>query len=422
MIFKNHTEVSYMIDYKKENINRITDYISSGIKKEGTQKIGIECEHFITNADCSPVSFYGEKGVEKILELLRELYPDATFSDGHLVGLNDGKVYITLEPAAQIEVSIIPFDDINKIKDLYLLFVKRIKKILDTFGYQLHTVGYHPGAEADDLCLIPKERYRLMDSYFKSIGNTPQYMMRGSASVQVNIDYFSEDDFAQKFRLANLLTPMFYLITDNAKTFEKNNFEGFSARSFAWENVDSSRCGALDFKFFRQYAAWIYSGCPVFIQQNNKDIACYNKTNENIFDSKLLTEDEIKHILSMVFPDVRVKQFIEIRAGDSMPPDYMFAYAALIKGLFYNKSAVEKINNMFFYVSEFDIRQQIKTIRCNGFDCQYFCTDFYKVIEKVFSLAEENLSSEEKQLMQPLKKSALSLKTPKQLLNVEVKA
>lgn len=409
-----------MTDYKAKNIKKITDYISSGIKEIYGKNIGVECEHIITTEDKQPVSFYGESGINAVLEELAEFYPQKTFSDGHLVGLNDGNVFITLEPAAQLEVSIIPLESIEKIEGLYLNFLNRIKKILSRYSYEILNVGYHPSAKADELPLIPKERYRLMDSYFISKGNRPRYMMRGSASVQVNIDYFSEDDFIKKFRLANLLSPLFYLITDNAEIFEAEKFNGFSARSLAWENVDNSRCGFLDFSSFEEYSQWVYSSEPVFIQDNGKDIFCPDMNNEIIFKNRELSDDDISHIMSMVFPNVRVKRFIEIRAADSLPCDLMLSYASLIKGLFYNPEAVDNLNSLFEFVTMYDMYSQIELIRKHGFNCKYYGFDMKTVIQKVFSFAQDGLDDDEKHFLDPLKQAALQYITPKQLLKPEV--
>lgn len=409
-----------MNDFTSLNIKKITDFVAGGIKTTPDKRIGVECEHIITDEKFQAVSFYGDSGIEKVLEELSEFYPNKVYSDGCLVGLDDGKVYITLEPAAQLEVSIIPLESLEEIKFLYLQFVTNAEKILNKYSYKLLNVGYHPTAKADELPLIPKERYRLMDSYFSSKGNKPRYMMRGSASVQVNIDYLSEEDFARKFRLANLLTPLFYLITDNSRYFEGEPFVGFSARSFAWENVDDSRCGFLDFTTFEDYAKWIYSTEPVFIQKNGKDVFCPDMNNAEIFTNEEITSDDISHIMSMVFPNVRVKRFIEIRAADSMPYEFMLAYAALVKGLFYSVDAVKILNQMFDFVNADDMLAQIKIIRSNGFNCDYYGYDMKNVIEKVFEFAQAGLSNEEILFLEPLRQAALSFTAPKQLQKPEV--
>lgn len=403
-----------MIDYKKININRLTEFISYGCKEE-CKNIGVECEHFIVNSDNEAVNFYGDNGVCHILERLSVCYPQKSYSQNQLVGLNDGVVYITLEPAAQIEVSIIPLDSLEKISNVYSEFLSRINAVLSEYNYSLVTKGYQPKSLVDDLELIPKDRYEMMDSYFLSKGNKARYMMRGSASVQVNIDYIDEKDFALKFRLANILSPLFYLLTDNADVFEGKAYNGYSLRSWVWEQVDESRCGFYDFTTFEEYAEWIYSTEPIFII-NDKEEFTSRKTNEEIFSDKELSRDHIKHIFSMVFPNVRVKQFIEIRTGDSLPFDLMIGYAAFIKGLFYNKRAVDKLNEIFCDITVDQMKNQMLLIRENGFDCSFYNMDLKALTEMVFRFAKEGLSEDERHYIEPLENISLKQKTPKDYL------
>ncbi len=411
-----------MINYQHININKIADFIRSGEKSCDNKCIGIECEHFIVDKDSKAISYYGEKGIEKILEKLSIYYPEKTFSQGHLIGLNSNTVYITLEPAGQIEVSIIPLNNLNNIKKLYLEFTSNINSILCQFEYRLVNYGYQPVSKVDDLQLIPKQRYEIMDKFFLSIGEKSRYMMRGSSSVQVNIDYEDEIDFINKFTLANLLSPLFYLITDNSNIFEGNLYTKNALRAYVWENVDNSRCGVLSCKSYNDYASWLYSTNPIFINKNNTDIYCDILKNSEIFNKDEISIDEIKHIMSMVFPNVRVKQFIEIRPGDSMECDFLFSYAALIKGIFYNKNAVDELNSMFKNLKKIDIGNQILLIQEKGFMCDYYGYDMLFILKKIYSLAELGLRADEKELLKPLMELNLSMKSPKSLNNTEVAA
>lgn len=410
-----------MSPYSKENINRISRYLASGCKKSGSERIGIECEHFITDREGRAVPFLGQNGVESILNELSLYYPNASYSNSHLIALDDGELFITLEPAAQIETSIVPCAEIEDIKNLYRSFNERINNILLKYSYTLVTSGYQPFSKAKELTLIPKERYYLMDEYFKSVGTNAMWMMRGSASVQVNIDYFDETDFSEKYRLANLLSPLFYLITDNADVFEGKKYSGFSARSMIWQNVDGKRCELSAEAFdkgigFKEYAEWVCSVPPIFIMNGDSCIKTGKKTAEQIFDGREINEGEIKHILSMVFPDIRAKRFIEIRCGDSIPPEFMLSYAALIKGLFYNCDALGYFNNLFKNVKYRDICRVKKDIQKNGFKSDYFGCDIKKLTKKAFSYAEEGLESSEKDFLRPLKTSAENSQTVRQAL------
>ncbi len=403
-----------MIDFKNANVKKLTDFIRSGCK-DTLGKTGIECEHFIVDENNEAVSFYGKNGVEEILNRLREFYPNQVFSNNYLVGLDDGVTYITLEPASQIEVSIIPMDSLSEIEKTYNSFLQRISNILKSLNYSLITSGYQPSSKVDLLPLIPKGRYEMMDSYFLSKGNRARYMMRGSASVQVNIDYLDETDFVKKFTVANALSPIFYLITDNSTVFEGEAYKGYSLRSWIWEQVDSSRCGFLKCNSFEDYARWIYSMEPIFIQEEGKDIFTHRRTNEELFSGKEITENDIKHILSMAFPNVRAKQFIEIRTGDSLPVDLMLSYAALIKGILYNKSAVDELYNQFSDVSVEDMKKQMSLIREKGFECDFYGNDMKFILTQLFSYAENGLTGDERCYLSTLCDISLDFKTPKEI-------
>lgn len=415
-----------MSNYTNANIKKIEEFILTGCKQSGERNIGIECEHFIVDKNGRAVSYYGENSVESIMNQLSLFYPNKEYSEGHLIALNDGVVFITLEPAAQIETSIIPGSDLFKIRDEYQKFVSRITAILESFSYSLLSLGYQPKSKADDLRIIPKERYKLMDSYFKSKGTNARWMMRGSASVQANIDYFDSADFSLKYKITALLAPLFYLITDNACVFEGERYSGRSARSFIWQNVDDSRCKLPEAVFnagftAESYAKWIYSTEPIFIIDNNGKVKSTGfDSNEKLFFYREITTQEIKHIMSMVFPNVRVKQFIEIRTGDSMAPEYSFAYTAMIKGLFYNKSVLKELESILSVVSYQEYSSLTANLREFGFNAEYAGMSVKTLMKMLFSFAKENLTDEEKKMLEPLEALSYSEKTPKSAYCQEV--
>lgn len=410
-----------MSNYTNKNIKKIEEFIISGAKPSGVRNIGIECEHFIVDKNGRAVSYYGENSVESIMNQLSLYYPYKEYSEGHLIAVNDGVLFITLEPAAQIETSIIPGSDLFKIKDEYIKFVERITAILESFSYSLVSLGYQPKSKADDLNIIPKERYALMDSYFKSKGTNARWMMRGSASVQANIDYFDSTDFSLKYKIVALLAPLFYLITDNAPVFEGESYSGRCARSYIWQNVDDSRCSLPESIFdagftAESYARWVYSTEPIFLIDNNgKAISTGFASNAELFSGREITTEEIKHIMSMVFPNVRVKQFIEIRTGDSMSPEYSFAYTALIKGLFYNKSALKELESILSRVSYQEYFALTANLRKYGFDAEYAGMSVKTLAKMLFSYARVNLTVEETKLLKPLENLTFAEKTPKSL-------
>jgi glutamate--cysteine ligase len=328
---------------KEKNLNALVEYFQAGCKKE--QMLGLELEHFVVNRDTRFSATY-ESGLEEILTRLQPLYGAPIFSDGRLIGISRAAsgdcigAEITLEPAAQLEISINPTSCLQKIRNTYDHFLHTISPILHSMNYELFCAGYHPRSKIADMPLIPKKRYALMDEYFKTTGTMGANMMRGTAATQINIDYESEADFKKKFYVANFLGPFFSFMYDNTKIFEGEPFDGRMLRSFIWKNVDAARSkivpGALGGNFgFRDYAEYIYNMPPIFILRDGETIPTGNKTVGEIFAETLLSPADIEHVLSMAFPDVRLKNRIEIRMVDSLLIEKALEFTALIKKIFY---------------------------------------------------------------------------------------
>ncbi len=310
---------------------------------------------------------YKRPSVKDVLAELARFYDDAVYvkdEDGnsHIVGLLRPCAPLSIEPGAQIEISIGPCKYISQIETHYTRFRHQIDPILQKMGYKLATCGYHPTGCASDIPLIPKNRYIMMDKYFDSTGELGINMMRGSASTQVSIDYCSEEDAVVKMQVATALGPLFYFIFDNAPIFESkkvgvinandegeldNNTPYRMARATIWNDVDPARSMAPDFLFednpsYYSYAKMLMQRPPILTLKsaNDDSSAVYHGSTplSDIYKDKILSKSEIEHVLSMFFFDVRLKQYIEIRQPDSMPIKYALSFAALIKGIFYGKT------------------------------------------------------------------------------------
>ena len=181
------------MDKFTQNKEQIIQYLKDGCKSIDTPLcFGVELEHFIVDASTKEaVSYYGDCGVEVILEKLTPYYEQKVYSEGHLIALGRVDIALSLEPAAQLEVSISPKQDIEEIYAVYEQFIQEITPILEDFEYELVTTGYQPKSRVNDLELLPKTRYRFMDAYFGKIGCFGRQMMRGTAATQVSIDYYS---------------------------------------------------------------------------------------------------------------------------------------------------------------------------------------------------------------------------------------
>lgn len=350
--------------FEKENRQAIITYFEQGARGDASsKKLGVEVEHFVVHEHSrKALSYEGDAhfGVRDILEYLSDFYPQKMEGvEGDLIGLADNEASLTLEPAAQLEISIAPFENIREIVRVYKRFRSLVDPFLEQHQCRLITLGYHPTEKALDLPLIPKQRYRFMNEYFRALGTHGERMMRASASTQVSVDYSDEADAVRKLRVAQALVPMFAFLTDNVERFEGEVPEKTLSRLQMWRDVDNDRCGQIPGLFdegfgFASYADWLLSTCPIFVTRASvadPQGPALREVNgltaaEAYADAPMSTED-IEHLLSMFWPDVRLKHFVEIRPADALPIDAVAGYAALIKGIFYSSEALDRIEEAF---------------------------------------------------------------------------
>ncbi|MBN4074353.1 MAG: glutamate--cysteine ligase [Alkaliphilus sp.] len=403
------------MEYEKK-INYIIDVLKKGEKKEEDFKVGVEFEHIIVKeASYESISYYGRGGVEAILEELLSKGYEGIYEKNHLIGMGKNGSFVSLEPGSQLEFSTRPCVGIREIEKLYLSFVNDIVPIIEKEESLMLATGFLPKTSIDKIELIPKKRYVYMSKYFKTKGKYAHYMMKGTASLQVSIDYANEDDFIKKFKVANFLSPLFSLITDNAPIFEGEIYRKNSVRSMIWDNMDDDRCGnvaGVMSKIFgyRQYAEYILGIEPVLIEKDGRIISTGDETVESIMDNYLFNQNEIEHIMTMVFPDVRAKRFIEIRSGDSLPYPLNLAYVSLIKGIFYNEKTLDYFFALAEEVGEQDLAKLKESVLELGFDGQATGSTNMEFVSDMFELSKRGLITGEIEYLKPLEDLMLKRK------------
>lgn len=393
----------------RENIERIAGYIASGCKQ--SQCLGVEFENILVHkADGSPVAYDGPHGVEQILERLSATYPEKTCQDGHVLGLQGGNATITLEPAACLEYSAGPFTTIDQVKNSLEQFRATLDPILDEFGLEVADLGYHPSACTQELSLIPKKRYEAMSRYLGEIGPYGACMMRGSASLQVSLDYTSEEDAIKKLRLVDTLAPLLSLLCDNSPIFEKKRAHQHMVRTLIWKNYDPARCMVIPHTFddsfgFRDYAEFAYNQAAIIAPHSDGSWSYAGSTTfAQLYRDRLMEDADIEHALSMIFPDGRLKRFLEIRPADALPKPYALAYVALLKGVFYNEDNLDELSAAFAraHVNEERIAKAKESLMSKGYDGCAYDRRPAEWLEMVFEAAQRGLSEEEAVYLAPL--------------------
>lgn len=391
----------------ERNLSLLTDHFQKGCKLDCFQKLGLEMEHFLVKKDTKEsVSYYGEEGVGAILDQLKPLYPHAQYEEGALLGLYNSDYSLSLEPAGQLEVSINPKGEICHIRQIYEHFLRQMQPILDRYGYEMLAMGYQPKSCVSDLKLIPKKRYDYMDEYFKTAGTRGRNMMRGTASAQISVDYFSEVDFVRKMRAAYILMPAVKLLTDFTPMFEGERYPHHMARTMIWRNVDPKRCGIVPGLFsedfgFESYARYLMNLPLIFVPNQGEPIFTGEKTAAQLWSDRDFTEADVEHVLSMTFLDVRLKHYLEIRGADCMPFMYVMGYLALIKGIFFYEDSLTQV--LAAPADESAILEAEDSLMKDGFGGKIYGMDAADYLDLILRIAKEHLREDERALLCPLR-------------------
>ena len=393
---------------RQKNIDALVQFFESGIKPRGSHgKLGIELEQIIVRDDNSPVSYSEEHGVAWLLSQLSESYPKKTIDDeGDLLGVARRGEAITIEPAAQVELSAGPFDTLSHAYSVFSEYEQLLQDTLSPKGMRVVAQGYHPSATARSLELIPKTRYDFMNRYLGAKDIYGPCMMRGSASTQISIDYTSTDDCLRKMRLAYALVPLLSLICDNSPVFEGAPRSHKLMRTDIWRHTDCDRCGlvpgALDKNFTLERYAEFVLDTPAIVMPNDGGWAYSEKTFGDIYANRVMTQQEIEHAVSMQFPDVRLKTYLEIRPADSMPIPYVIAYAALIKGLFYSPESLDELDQLFEDVTAESFEAAKDDLMERGYGATVYGKPVAALCDSLMSIARKALSDEDAAFLEPL--------------------
>lgn len=410
------------------NVAAIVDYIREGETTHGgTHMLGFELEHFVVDAETGTLvpyassEGYSRPGVEDVLHELDPLYEGEIQTldmrgERRVLGQARKGAPITIEPGAQMEVSIGPCENAAQIETIYRRFRADVDPVLEDMGYKLVTRGYHPTAMASQIPLIPKHRYAMMDEYFHSTGNEGICMMRAGASTQVSIDYDGEADAMRKMKVASAMGPLMFMACDNAPVFEGElvGVAGGSAkvtgsglpvpnrmvRAHVWENVDHDRCLAAPFLYgedpsYESYARMLLGLPPILTLDSPGDdsTSVYHGSTpaEEIYAGRELARADIEHILSMFFYDVRLKQYIEIRQPDSMPIEYGLSFATLVRGIFYDQAQLDRLAAEFEGIGLYDIKDAVDALTLDGYGAQVYGRPAYDWLDEIMGCAHDGI-------------------------------
>lgn len=384
----------------------LKDYFKSGEKV--SKKIGVEFEHFlVSKADLRSYEYFEENGQKQLMHKLVSRGWQVAYAEGDdaFNVVKEGNM-VSFEPGGQVEISIKPFDRIPDIEAEYLSVKNEVETLLSE-DQMLISLGYHPKTKIETLSLLPKKRYQLMYDELHKRGNFARNMMKGTASTQVSIDYEDEKDFIKKYRVANFLAPFISRLFDASPIFEGEIYTSKNLRVKIWDHTDIDRCkmpkGAMDGQFdYEAYCDYILNSEPILMIDGINSYPTDHQTVADLDHAFRLSKEQLVHASTMVFPDIRVKQFLEIRVADALPLPYSMAVPALIKGIFYNKYNLNKYFKLSLNMDDdaiLKLNDQVKESYAFEMDCLHVsmtCGDF---IEGLIADAENGLDSDERSIL-----------------------
>jgi glutamate--cysteine ligase len=330
-----------------ERIDQLVEHIERGAKPRTMWRIGTEYEKLAVDpASGRAIPFSGPRGIEAVLKALADRFGwEPQEENGRIIALSrPGSGDITLEPGAQLELSGRPCVTLHEAAEELDEHVREITAVGDDLGIAFLGLGIQPVSRLEEIEWVPKRRYEIMGPYMLQVGRLGQRMMKQTATVQVNLDYESEADAMQKMRVAMGLGPLINAIFANSPISDGAANGYLSYRGHIWTDTDAARSGLLPFVFdagagFVDYVRWALDAPMYFVKRGGAyrdmtGIPFRRFWKEGANGMRATVGDFALH-LSTLFPDVRLKTYIELRTADSQPPDSLLGLSAVAKGVLY---------------------------------------------------------------------------------------
>ena len=410
----------------------------NGEKKPSDFKIGTEHEKFVFHIDTlKPVSFSGKSGIENLLIALKKYGWESILEDGNTIGLSRDKSLgggtITLEPAGQLELSGAPLTNIHETFNELDEHRSQISKEGSNLGLGFLGAGLTPDWSFDEMPIMPKSRYQIMKNYMPKKGNLGLDMMFRSTTIQVNLDYSSESDMIKKFKVSLALQPIATALFANSP-FLDGNLTGYNSfRSHIWTDTDPDRTGMLPFVFdgemsYEKYVDYALKVPMYFIYRDGNYLDVSGSSFEDFLNGDL---DELpnekpniidwENHLTTIFPEVRLKSFLEMRGADGGSFESVCALSSFWVGLLYDS---ESLDSSFNLIKDFNIKQ-LQELRIevakNGLHSIIEGIEIQEIAKKVLKLSREGLRNRnilnengdsEEIFLDPLQKILSSGKSP----------
>ena len=385
---------------------------------------GLEYENFVmipkeddTAKTFEPLQVEGDKGVFRILENLADLTKEdndpleKVYEKEMLLALKrPSGAKVTIEPGGQIELSDAPRNSLSESNESLQNYLRLLKKAVAEFDGELLFQGVQPLHELEKLPFFKKGRYQIMFSHMLKTGSLGQWMMKASSGVQVSIDYESIEDMQRKFVFLNRLSPFLSALFANSPLVEGKPCGYLSYRSHIWNNTDYTRTG-LQTAFLRDkfriedYINWALGTSPYHLMRDGEIVVTTDWNFQQLMDGEhpelTITLEDWEDHLGMLFPDIRIKNILEIRVVDSLPPQYALAFPALIGALLYDENAFSSVQSMLMDFPEEEFVSYKLAVAKDALHADVNRTNFARTGLKLMETALSEIGSDEEKWLLP---------------------
>jgi glutamate--cysteine ligase len=384
---------------EKLNMDAILELFTGGCKTE--QRLGIEYERLPVCAKTHAAADYHTGVCDALRMFAKEDNWDYITDDYNIIGLKQEHDTITLEPGSQLEMSLKPEEKIADIEKKINSVDKKMIPALKKHGIEMLGYGISPLSTNRNINIIPKKRYHLMAKYLWGI--LSDVMMRETAGVQVCVDFQSEEDAARKFCIANKLSPFMTAMFANSPVRGGVDTGYKSFRALSWLNTDNDRCGfagggkCFSNKFsFKDYVDSVLKSPMIYIDRSKRQVQLNGKVNFKEFmksgwEGHDATIDDFILHANLYFPEVRLRNFIEIRNHDCVNHGLQYSLLALYKGLLYNQDAMGEVEELLSGFTPTQLSRLRFDVPHSAMQCRVGDYEVSEIAKEILCIAEKSL-------------------------------
>ena len=425
-----------------KDVGQLVEWLAKGEKPAADWRIGTEHEKFLFHRDSlRPVAYDGDSGVEAMLHALCKVIGDKAtpiIEKGKIIGLKDGDGgSVSLEPGGQLELSGAPLSNLHQTCAETGRHLRHMRAVSSALGVGMLGIGFQPKWRRDDISWMPKGRYQIMQNHMPKVGTMGLDMMLRSCTVQVNLDYADEADMRRKFCTSLALQPIATALFANSPFKDGKPSGWLSGRAHVWTDTDNARCGVPSCVFdphfgYEQWIDYILDVPMYFLHRGEDYVDVAGKSFRDYlagtlagFEGEPPQMADFEDHITTAFPEVRLKQYLEMRGADSGSWANICALPAYWVGLLYCDEALAEAEDLVRDINADDVMAARLSVAKDGLRGKLGSHDVVTLAKKTIDIASKGLRNrgifddggdDESGFLQPLRKVIATQKTPAEVM------